>query len=133
MVTNSGKRKYTKKVMRGGEEKYILFDLDQKGNMIMGYQISINGSTMIRLIDGTEAIFNDLYSNVAYADGSKSKCYLLDLGNGLTPFQLINKGGIVYQYNANYVDIKKKVFLLSQTTQIPGWVLNTHTGFPGSR
>ena len=67
------------------------------------------------------------YSEISIISGSFSKCYLVDIGDGVILYQLINRGGFMYQYSAFGVNIKKRVVQVSPlTSKIPGWAQNTH-------
>ena len=122
--------------MRGGKEKkYIFIPVNQNGTMIMGYNnFTINGQKEIQYIDGTIDKFENIYSRISISSGSFSKCYLLDIGDGLglRPYQLINKESIVYQYSVSGVNIRKKVHeLLPLKSNITDLAQNMHTIFPG--
>lgn len=109
--------------------------MNQNGSEIMGYNnFTINGQTRIQYIDGMSGSFETIYSQISIISGSFSKCYLLDIGDGLglRPYQLINRGGFMYQYSVSGVNIRKRVVQVSPlTSKIPGWAQNTHTGYPG--
>ncbi len=84
-------------------------------------------------IDGMSDNFETIYSQISIISGSFSKCYLVDIGDGVIHYQIINKGDFMYQYSAFGVNIRKRVVQLSPlTSQIPGLAQNTHADIQDS-
>lgn len=84
-------------------------------------------------IDGMSDNFETIYSQISIISGSFSKYYLVDIGDGVIHYQIINKGDFMYQYSAFGVNIRKRVVQLSPlTSQIPGWAQNTHADIQDS-
>ena len=135
-MVNSGKRKYTKKkIMSGGENDYILRALHPNGRQNTSNEFRINGSTKLSFIDGTEDTFHNIYNMLTgfIRRFTYSKCYLVNQGGKLIPYQLIYENQNVYQYAAHDYNIKRIVIPPppKPSPPIPGWVANTHGSFPG--
>ena len=102
IMVNSGKRKYTKKtIMRGGAIEFSLIPFIQNNRQNMSRAINKQGSEILLFIDGTHDTFFNTFRRVKFSK-SCSKCYLVNQGSVVVPYQLIYKeDNNVYQYTAN--------------------------------
>jgi hypothetical protein len=113
-MNNSGKRKYIKKNMKGGEFVFILYRiiLDDNGN---GWNqdkrkpFIMEGEQLLQFIDGERDTFFNTYKHVRFSK-SVSKCYLSDQDGEQLFYQLIydDRDKNVYQYLVNKT-IQKKI------------------------
>ena len=116
-MVNSGKRKYTKKNMRGGAIEFSLIPFTQNGRQNLSRVLPKEGSDILQFIDGTQDTFFNTFRRVKFSK-SCSKCYLVNQGGIYVPYQLIYKeDNNVYQYTANDINRFRLVKQNSQMSQ----------------
>lgn len=90
---------------------------------------------MLSFIDGKVDTFHNIYNKLALFGEHfpYSKCYLVNQGGTLIPYQLIYENQNVYQYAANNYNIKRIVIPPPPKPSPPmaGWAANTHGLYPG--
>lgn len=110
-MVNSGKRKYTKKNMKGGEGiEFSLVEYTKNGLNTLPNPFRMKGEQVLTFIDGTTDTFFDTYRRVKFSK-SFSKCYLSNQDGTMLPYQLIyyDSDKNVYQVTANQKLIFKLV------------------------
>jgi hypothetical protein len=118
-MVNSGKRKYTKKNMKGGEGIiFSLVEYTKNGLNTLPNPFRMKGEQVLTFIDGTTDTFFNAYRHVKFSK-SFSKCYLSDQDGTMLPYQLIyyDSDKNVYQVTANQKPIFK---LVEQDSLIKG-------------